>query len=224
MTASGYGAPPPSNKLPELPRILLGLVLDYVRWLILVPMITAWAFYLFMVVVIVLLSFESRIFDLLESGYESYRLHFGPVAWIEGSDAGQSLEPAQERADDQDASVAPAEFDEEDIMPWIFKIWGILAVAAWLLGALRTSVFGPRPQRTLGHKLRLASIAAGACWVLLFLAFFFGSSTFTEGFSGAFVFFTGSTMMVAIVSWLVLPAGALMVSFQRLVEEGNHSA
>ena len=201
-----------ASETPELLRILLGLGLDYLRWVSLTPMVVVWAFYLFMVVFMVYVNFEDSVWDGLERGYETYSEWFGPIAWIEEQDAAYERELAG-REEDLDAEEAtaqePVEFGLADVMPWIMKAWAVIALAAWLLSLLRSLVFGPRPPRTLAQKMRIMVIAVLIGWALLFVAYFFGNTTYQGSFFGWFALFTGSALIVTVVSAITLMVGGI---------------
>ena len=212
----------PDRQLPEILRLLLGLGIDYFRWVLLTPMVVVWGFYLFVIVVMVYVNFEGSVWSLAESGYESYRDRFGPVAWIEEG-------PEAERLDEQPPAVAENQNGQgqestdftDDLMAGIMKGWGILALAAWGLSMLRSAVFGPRPPRTLGNKLKWTFLAAVAGWVLLFVAYFFGVSNYEGSFAGWFALYTGSAGIVIAVSALILAAATMLDMLRDYVVTGK---
>ncbi|WP_376690794.1 hypothetical protein [Wenzhouxiangella sp. EGI_FJ10409] len=207
--------------VPEPLRILLGLGLDYLRWVSLTPMVVVWAFYLFMVVFMVYVNFEDSVWDGVERGYETYSEWFGPIDWIEEQEADYVQQQA-ERERDPDATEPPlqepVEFDLGDVMPWIMKAWGIIALAAWLFSLLRSLVFGSRPPRTLAQKLRVVVICVLVGWALLFVAYFFGTTTYQGSFFGWFAFFTGMAIIVMVVSAVVLMVSELFELLRRQLE------
>lgn len=210
------------HQLPELVRLLLGLVIDYLRWVSLTPMVVVWGLYLFMVLAMVYVNFEGSFWSLAERGYESYRDRFGPVAWIEGG-------PETERTEEESPVVSDNENGEgqeptnfvDDLMIGIMKAWGILALAAWVLSMLRSAIFGPRPPRTLGNKLQWMLLFALAGWVLLFVAYFFGTSSYEGSFLQWFAFYTGSTLIVVVVSAFVLAVATMVDMFREFVVTGK---
>jgi hypothetical protein len=191
--------------VPALSRLLVALGVDYVRWLVLTPMVLTWAFFLFMVVLMLALNFGGPVSGALDGGYDTYRQHFGPAEWLEGdeNEMRETEEPAPEGGD-------TIHVTGDDIVPWVMKAWGLLALTGWLLGMARSLIFGPRPPRTLGQKVKLAMVVAGAGWLLLFGAYFFGSETYHGGFFGWFALFTGSAIAVVAVSAVVLALGILL--------------
>ena len=217
MTDSAARPPLQPRHPPSLFTLSVALGLDYLRWLALTPMITAWTFYLFMVVALVMISFQGPTFPLLERASQTYEQYLGPLEWREETATANPGETDAEPVSNQE----PLYFSGEDIMPWVFKAWGILALAGWLLGMLFGLLFGPRPPRTLGYKLRLTTLAAILCCGLMFLAYFLGGTPFHGGFFGWFALFTISTLVVWLVTAGVLAIGlALDRMHAQLVTPG----
>ncbi|QKK02828.1 MAG: hypothetical protein HND55_09320 [Pseudomonadota bacterium] len=190
------------SAIPEPLRILIGLGIGYLRWVSLTPMVVLWAFYAFMVVFMVYVNFEDSFWDGVERGYEVYSEWFGPIAWIEENAPGPESEGRVRDAGE--AHQEALQLGLEDVMPWILKAWGIIALAAWLLSLLRSLVFGPRPPRTLPEKLRVLFIAVAAGWILLWVAYFFGHTTYHGSIAGWFALFTGVAILVGAVSAITL--------------------
>ena len=194
--------------IPELLKILLGLGLDYLRWVSLTPMVLVWARYLVLVFLMIYANFERSFWGGLERGYEIYSERFGPIAWIEEGQAAYEREQTTGTVE-----ATPEELEEFDISALfrlIMKIWGIVALVAWLLSILRGMVFGPRPPRPprpLGQKLKLMFLAVIGGWAVLFLTAMFGSTTFEGGVSGWIVWFSVLAVIVTIVSVVTLIVG-----------------
>lgn len=212
-----------SAAIPEPVRVVFGLGLDYLRWVSLTPMVIAWALFLFMVVFFNFVNVEDSIWDTLERGYEAYSERFGPIAWIEEGEAAHEQEAAVREVDP--AAQEPVEFGLDDVTPWIMKVWGIIALAAWLLSVLRTALFGPRPPRPLAGKMRLLAIALLTGWALLFVAYFVGRPIYDGGFFGWFALFTGVALIVGVISVVTLVVGEVIDSMRRWLEpEGQDVA
>lgn len=208
--------------IPEPVRILLGLGLDYLRWVSLTPMVVAWALFLFMVIFFNYINIEDSIdslFDGLERGYEIYSERFGPIAWIEANEEAYRQEQAERELDSTTPeSQGPVEFGLSDLTPFIMKAWGVIALAAWLLSLLRNLVFGPRPPRTLAQKIRIMIMAVLAGWALLFVAYFFGRSAYEGSFFGWFALFSGVAVIVTFISAITLILGEGMDFFRRRLD------
>ena len=212
----------PDHQFPEMPRLLLGLAIDYLRWVLLTPMVVVWRFYLFMVVVMVYVNFEGSVWNLAESGYESYRDRLGPVAWIEeGPETERSKEALPVVPDSENGEAQEPINFADDLMAGIMKGWGILALVAWVLSLLRGALFGPRRPRTLGHKLKWTFLAALAGWVLLFVAYSFGVSNYEGSFSGWFALYSGSAVIVIAVSAFILAAATMLDMLRDYVVTGK---
>ena len=68
-----------STAAVSVPRLLVGLAIDYFRWTQLVPMITVWAFLLLMIGAMLLVNFQQQSFSLFERGVTTYEAIFGPT-------------------------------------------------------------------------------------------------------------------------------------------------
>ena len=203
--------------IPEPLRILLGLGLDYLRWVSLTPMVLLWALYLVLVFLMIYANFEGSFEDGLERGYEIYSERFGPITWIEEAQA----EYEREQAMQEEVEVTPQESEEFDIgalFRLIMKVWATIALVAWLLSLLRGLVFGPRPPHTLGQKLKLIFLAVLAGWLVLLLTALFGSTTFVNGLSSWIVWFTVLAVLLTFVSGITLVVGEGFEFLRRRLE------
>lgn len=178
------------------------LLLDYVRWTQLVPMVMAWAFLLIMVVALVVTNFQDQTRSVLESGVVLYESVFGPLEPIE-----EPVEkPIASDGPSADTGLAdgPADgavhFDDESLRPWVLRIWALLALVGWLLGLFRSWLFGPREPATLPTKLARAAIAAGIASGICFACWLFGSERFNGGSLGWIALFIGAPALVWFVS------------------------
>lgn len=178
--------PPVARDAWEIPRLLLSVGLDYLRWTQLVPMVFAWFFLIATVLVMAAVNFQGDIDRALaraEARYEPLiESWFGP------------LEP------DPETTAEPLQITWADVRGWILMAWGGLALAGYLLGALRAGLFGPRPPRGLGHKLGIAGAAAALASALLFLIWLFGNQTYHGSPWGWIAMFTLGPGLVWLIS------------------------
>ncbi len=223
-------APDPSSKsVPEhvhLVRALASLVLDYLRWTQLVPMLFAWTVLLLMVAALLLTNFQDASFALLERGIGIYERVVGPLdlgppgaTHADGGAEGASSSGPDADADaDADAvagAVPATTFTDEDIMPVVLRAWALLALVGWLFGVLRSMLFGPRQPDRLWPKLRIALYIAAGCSGLMWIAFALGTSTFNGGIAGWALLFIGAPLAVWLVSVWSLGFGHLVGRLQR---------
>jgi hypothetical protein len=168
-------------------KMVIKLGLDYVRWTQFVPMILGWAFALMMIAGMLLVAFQGGIETLLE--------RMEPM--VENV-----LGPAPEAAAGSDASeeTTSIHVTEDDIVPWVMRIWGGLALAGWMISMIREHLYGPRPVRTLRQKLKIAGYAAGGfASVMLIVNVLIGD-------------FSGNTPAQLMVPFIFLPLGLWVVS------------
>ena len=173
-------------------KLISGLVLDYIRWTQLVPMIIGWSFALIMVAGLTLITFQGEIDSLLTRAEPYVEQYFGPAP---------SEPEANETVSNESGIV---EFSGDDIIPWILKIWGVLALLGWVIGYFRNKLFGARPAKKLKKKIGIACIAAVlfALAVLILYLMIGGSS--------------GSNNFEIILPFILLPALLMIVSIWGL--------
>lgn len=216
MNPMGARKPTALAPIPELLRIVLCLVLDYLRWVSLTPMVLLWALYLVLVFLMIYANFGGSFWGGPERGYEIYSDRFGPIAWIEEGEAAYEREQATRTV--EVTPEEPEEFDISALFRLIMKIWGVVALVAWLLSILRGLVFGPRPPRTVGQKLKLMLVAVIGGWTVLFLTAMFGSTTFEGGVSNWVVWFSVLAVIVTVVSVFTLIVGQAFEYLRKRLE------
>ncbi len=166
-----------------LPGLLAAFAIDYFRWLTLVPMVFAWAFLVLVVVAMLAINFQGDIDRMLERA----------EPWVE-----RWLGPAEE-ADQAESNGGEAEtivLTEQDLKPWIYRIWMVTALACVLLGLVRSWLFGPWQPVPIKRKILRAGLAAGICSVLLFFAWLAGSETYAGSALGWIAMFTLFPLLV----------------------------
>jgi hypothetical protein len=183
---------------------LLIAAIQYVRWSQLIPMLTAWVLLLLMLMLIVAISFQEGLDDLLVRS----------EPWLESllGAAPQVGEPAVAEAQDGagrvDASGA-LELDDIDIRPWIVRGWLVLA----LIGALFDGVFRGRfsiwPARLRG-RLVLAAVPAVGVALGLSACYLFGSEQFHGSLFSWLLLFAGAPLVVWLVSAYSLTVSAVL--------------
>jgi hypothetical protein len=176
---------PSQNELTSLPGLLIGLILDYFRWLALVPMVFAWAFLVLAVILILAINFQGGIDRMLERAEPTVERWLGPDGY-----------------DSEAISLT-----EEDFKPWVYRIWLAVALVGYLLDLVRGWLFGPRQLPSLKRKLLRAAKFAAACSVLLFVAWLFGS----ERWAGSAAGWIAAFIFGPFVVWMI-SAGCLSIS------------
>jgi hypothetical protein len=179
---------PTHHASPEqagLPALVAGFVIDYFRWLALVPMVFAWAFLVLCVVLIVAINFQGDIDRALQQAEPTIERWLGPA---------ESVETAE------DGETETVTFTDTDFKSWIYRIWLVAALAGYLLGLVRSWLFGPWQPPSLKRKLGRVAIAAGICSGLLFCAWLLGSETFTGPVAGWIAMFLLGPLGVWLIS------------------------
>ncbi len=170
-----------AHQLPEeqagLPGLLTGFVIDYFRWLALVPMVFSWAFLVLVVFLMLAINFQGDIDRMLERA----------EPWVE-----HWLGPAEPTGEENGNKAETIILTEQDFKPWVYRIWMFAALAGYLMGLLRSWLFGPWRPPPLKRKFTRVAIAAAISSALLFFAWLFGSETYSGpagGWVAMFIFF-----------------------------------
>ncbi len=190
---------PVENEQSTLPALLTALVIDYLRWLALVPMVFAWGFLVLVVVLMLAINFQGDIDRMLDRAEPWVERWLGPA------------EPAEE-GEGSGGEAETITLTEQDFKPWIYRIWMVAALAGYLLGLLRGWLFGPWRPPPLKRKLARVAIAAGGCSALLFFAWLFGSEVYAGAAAGWVAMFIFFPLLVWVVS-------AASLGFSHLLDE-----
>jgi len=181
------------------------LVIDYIRWSQLAPMITMWFFAVLMVFVLYFVNHQDETVNGMAAvaGWVAKMPVVGPqfIEWIEN------------RATDDGV----LHFGGDDFKVAAMKIWVILSLVLMVIGWFARLLFGPFQPLTLKRKLGFAGLGS-----LVLMAGFLGVYYLNPGlFNGTAtqwtLNFAGITLLVFIVSiWCLSIAHALGL-FSRTV-------
>jgi hypothetical protein len=172
-------------------KLLAKLGLDYVRWTQFVPMILGWAFALLMTLGILLVVFQGGIDTLLERTEPAVERILGPAPGTGTNGISSGDGPG-------------LQFTEDDIVPWVLRVWGWLAFAGWIVSILRTMLFGPRTPWSLRRKIKIAGAGAGSLAGIILTAYLLIGDL------------SGNTLPQLMVPFILLPAGLWIVSIWSL--------
>lgn len=175
-----------STDFTAIAKLLAKLTLDYVRWTQLIPMIFGWAFVFIMISAIFLVIFQGDIDTLLQRAEPTIERLLGPAP-----ETDSTVQSADE--------ASTINLTGNDIIPWIYRIWGILAFAGWIFSIVRTKIFGPKPPRSLKRKIGTAGIAVLIFTGTLLFAFMIGN-------------FSGNTKAELMIPFILLPILLFIVS------------
>lgn len=200
---SAHEARAPGERI-GLPALLVGFVLDYIRWLALVPMVFAWAFLLLAVVLILAVNFQGNIDRMIERAEPWVERWLGPAEAVEANGEAETIT-----------------LTEEDFKPWVYRIWLVVALGGYLLGLVRGWLFGPGRPPPLKRKLSRAALFAAACSALLCFAWLFGTEAWAGSAAGWLAMFIFGPFVVWLISAASLATGhaigELRLTLMRLV-------
>ena len=167
-------------------KVIAHFTLDYVRWTQLVPMVIGWAFAIIMVLALLLVAFQGEIDSMLTRAEPAIERWFGAPAEVNEAQHG-----------DESGTI---EITDDNIMPWIYRIWGGFAFIGWIFSMIRTKLFGPKPPKKLRKKIFHAGIASlGFVALLTFGTMVLGGTT-------------GNTSFELMVPFVLLPILLFVVS------------
>lgn len=179
-------------------QLIGSLVLDYVRWSQLAPMITVWLVAVLMVFLMFFIEHQDETLDGV-SAVASWVTELpvvGPPV----------LEWVEDRADDEGV----LHFGGDDFQKAAMKFWALGSLVMMVIGWLARLLFGPFQPLTLKRKLGFAAIG---CLVLLagfIVVFFLSPGLFAETRSLSILYFAGIALFVFLVStWCLSIAHAL---------------
>jgi hypothetical protein len=134
-------------------RLVLGGVVEYVRWTQLLPLFTAWLLATLGVLVVVLLAFQGGA-DALLAGLESRARE---LPWLERL-AGRIPNV------NTDGSTS---VDSAAVARWIGGAWMGFSAVLFVGSGIRRSLWGAPPRRSLRQSLAMVLAALGIYWGIL---------------------------------------------------------
>jgi hypothetical protein len=197
------------DRTPLNPTILVALLLiDYVRWTQLAPMVTMWLLALLMMAGMLFVNNQDAILDILVPVW----VWLESLPWVG--------EPVSARMEAAAAEEGPLSLGGEDLKDVALRAWAAIALVFMLLALIAGWMFGPFKPWTLRRKLGLI---AWACVLLMagFVAVYFADP---EAFNGPvsrwMLMFTGVAVLILLVSaWCLSIAHALGL-LKRLISTG----
>lgn len=163
------------------------LLVDYLRWIQITPMLTLWLFALLMLVGMFFANNQEAVLDALVPVW----LWFESLPWVRESLTRMEASAAEE---------GPISLNGGDLKAIALRAWAVISLVFMLLALIAGWLFGPFKPWTLRRKLGLIALA---CVLLLagFAAVYFADP---EEFNGPasqwMLMFTGVAVLIFIVS------------------------
>lgn len=166
-------------------RTLADLILDYLRWTQLIPMLMTWGFALLMLVALIVLNLQEQGTDPLGTA----------LGWV------MQLPWVGERLAESAGPDGNIHLSGGDVKSFLLEAWGVLSFVGMLLGMAWRMLFGEGKPWSLKRKLGLALLG---CLLLVAgnLANFLANPEFFKGagIGGWALNFSGIALIVFIVS------------------------
>lgn len=187
------------DQTPLNPMIpVASLLIDYLRWTQLTPMVTMWLLALLMIVGMFFVSNQDTVLDILVS----------VVVWLE------SLpwvgEPVSTRMQVSAAEEGGLSLGGEDLKTIALRAWAVISLLFMLLALIIGWLFGPFKPWTLRRKLGLIALACVLLMAVFVAIYFADPEVFNSPAGRVMLMFTGVAMLIFIVSaWCLSIAHAL---------------
>jgi hypothetical protein len=188
-----------AQKPPNPIQLLISLVIDYVRWTQLTPMILMWAMMLGVVFILFFVNHEDATWSVVQrlTEWVASLPWLGPkfVAFLES------------RADDGTISAGSGQIDLKSA---VLTAWGVMSLAFMVIGWLSARVFGPRKPWSLKRKVAMAALASVFVVVILLALYFSDAATWNDGPLQVLFSATGMASVLFLVSaWCLAISHAL---------------
>jgi hypothetical protein len=184
-------------------RSVTGLILGYIRWTQLLPMILAWTFLLLVLGVMFLSVFMNEVPSLMEAS----------LNWL--VQAGWLQKPAHEALL---AEPQALRFDHHDIREFVIRAWTGLAGVLLVLSMIIRKLFGPTEPLPYWVKIAIVMLLA----VIVFLGALGIYQHKPELFQGAFgswlAIFVGGPMVVLLISVCSLTVSHMLYRLECWVD------
>ncbi|MES3630352.1 MAG: hypothetical protein PPP56_09325 [Longimonas sp.] len=135
-----------------LGALIIKLGLDYVRWTQLTPVLLVWGF---MLIMLAGLGFVG-VYEMARSNPDTIDALIERVEPL----AERFIDPVTAPETESEEESVSIQLTEDDIIPWILRAWGILALVGLLMSSIRTWVWGAPERWPLRRKFGVAGIAS----------------------------------------------------------------
>lgn len=186
-------------------QLVISLVIDYIRWSQLAPMITVWFFAVLMIFLLYFVDHQDQTVDGMAA----------VLGWVaELPVVGPSFTEWAENRATEDGAL---HFGGDDFKVAAVKIWVALSLILMVLGWLASLLFGPFQPLTLKRKLAFAGLGSLALVAGFFGVYFLSPGLFNGTAAQWTLNFTGIALLVFLVSaWCLTIAHALGLLSQSL--------
>lgn len=175
----------------KVARSVAAVVIGYIRWTQIVPMLMAWAFLILGFILYWFVNFQDAGFAGLTM-MEQAVMAWNGVEWL----------PVIEfQEGNGDTGSQPVTW--ESFQTFVLRAWAGLALVLLVLGRLREAVFGPAPPARLVRKLAVAGVMGLSAWIAFIVTFLMS----TEPHNGH-----PAMWIVMFAVWCVIPVGVSVYS------------
>ena len=190
----------------QFPKLLLSLVLNYIRWTQLAPMLIVWGIGVAMLLALTFISFQEQSFSVLER-----LLHWLTQLPVVGERITQVLSNV-----DDEAHMTKADFKS-----FMLYSWTVFSLVFMLASMAISALFGPFEPWSLKRKFLLLGIGVGLLLAGMIFNFYAAPENFNGGISGWVVNFFLIGLMVFLGSVYSLTVSHLLLSLDKALLGGG---
>jgi len=183
----------------------LGLLVDYLRWTQLTPMVLAWAALLGLLVVFAFVNFQAEGLTALEALARLWERY----PWL------PRIEDPGTTTDD-----GAWHLDGESLRGPVLAAWGVISMVLWGLAWLWRLVSGAGTPWPLRRKLKVALGAGAAAWLAFVALYLLSSETFHDGPVRWLLTFAALCALPVIVSMYSLTVAHVLGRLSERLAEG----
>ncbi len=192
----------------QIPKLLLSLGLDYIRWTQLTPMLMVWGVAVLMVLALTFVSFQEQTFSALE-----WLMQWLMQLPIVGERITQVLS-------DQDSEM---HMTTADFKSFMLSAWSVVSLVFMLASMAISALFGPFEPWTLKRKFLIVGIGVGLLLTGMIFNYYAAPDKFDGGLSGWALNFSLMGLMVFLVSAYSLSISHFLLFLNRALF-GDNSA
>ena len=184
----------------QFPNLLFSLVLNYIRWTQLIPMLMVWGAGVAMLLALTLVNFQDQTLSVFE--WLIQRLSQLPFV---GDRITQALSNQE----------GETHITTSDFKSFMLYSWSIISLVFMLASMAISALFGPFKPWSLKKKFGLLGIGVGLLLAGIIFNFFAVPENFNGAVSGWVINFTAIGLLVSLVSVYSLTVSHLLLSLDK---------
>lgn len=186
-------------------KLIATLVIDYLRWTQLTPMLTVWGFGLLMLAALLFVNNQEQTFDTI----------FAVLEWIAGLPViGDRFTAWMESQAGNDGTIS---LGGSDLKAAALKAWSLISLVFMLIALSVSWIFGPFKPWSLKRKLGITALCCGALLAAFISLYFANPEEFNGPFENWLLTFGGIALILFVVSAWCLSIAHLLGHWSRAI-------